>query len=125
MAGEAILDTSFVVHVLNGNPRARSRISELSQTYLPCIAAGELFFGAIKSRRVEDNIQKVEHFVSACVIVPVDLTPAPLYGRLKHEGFTKGRPIPENDLWIAALAIQYEMVLVTSDRHFETVDGLK
>lgn len=49
---------------------------------------------------------------------------AQLYGALKSEQRTKGRPIPEKDLWIAACAHQHDLVLVTRNRHFDHVAGL-
>jgi tRNA(fMet)-specific endonuclease VapC len=46
------------------------------------------------------------------------------YGRLRQRLRTKGRPLPENDIWIAATAKHHELVLVTRDRHFGDVDDL-
>ena len=56
--------------------------------------------------------------------LPCDFDTARLYGRIKAELRRKGKPIPENDIWIAAAAIQYGLTLVTRDRHFDFIDGL-
>jgi len=53
-----------------------------------------------------------------------DLTTAQQYGESKNALRAKGRPIPENDLWIAALALQYDLTLATRDDHFGQIDGL-
>jgi len=47
-----------------------------------------------------------------------------IYGRVKNELHRKGTPIPENDVWIAALALQHGLAVATRDRHFDAVDGL-
>jgi len=47
------------------------------------------------------------------------------YGRIKAQLRKKGKPIPNNDVWIAAIALQYDLTVVTRDKHFDQVDGLK
>ena len=47
------------------------------------------------------------------------------YGKIKNQLKEKGQPIPENDIWIAAIAQQYDLTLVTDDLHFDTITGLK
>ena len=46
------------------------------------------------------------------------------YGRLKNDLWAKGRPLPENDIWIAAVASHHNLILATRDRHFREVEGL-
>ena len=77
---------------------------------------------------LEREPQAVEHFqgeleVSISVIT-VGAT-ARRYGTIKNELRRKGRPIPENDIWIAATAIEHALVLVTRDDHFRETDGLE
>jgi tRNA(fMet)-specific endonuclease VapC len=57
-------------------------------------------------------------------VIPVSVDVAKEYGVVKQELRQKGRPIPENDIWIAATARKLNLVLVTRDRHFDEVDGL-
>jgi tRNA(fMet)-specific endonuclease VapC len=54
-----------------------------------------------------------------------DATTANYYGQIKKELKEKGNPIPENDIWIAAIAKQHELELVSRDKHFEKIDNLK
>lgn len=57
-------------------------------------------------------------------IVPCDQATAEKYGRIRHALKVNGRPIPDNDIWIAALAIQHSLTLVTRDAHFQEVESL-
>jgi tRNA(fMet)-specific endonuclease VapC len=87
-------------------------------------AAGELYFGAAKSSRIVANIAKVAAFVAANVLVVCDLGTAVNYGQVKAELESKGRRIPDNDMWIAAVARQHNLTLVTRDAHFQQVVGI-
>jgi tRNA(fMet)-specific endonuclease VapC len=93
--------------------------------FVPAVAVGELFFGAAKSGRPPENTTKMEQFASHRAIVTSDLDVAREYGRLKQRLKEKGRPIPENDIWIAAAAKHHGMILVTRDGHFTEVEDLK
>jgi tRNA(fMet)-specific endonuclease VapC len=86
---------------------------------------GELFFGAAKSGRPSENTAKVERFAAGRAVVSCDLDVARKYGRLKQHSKEKGRPLPENDIRIAAAAKHHGMVLVARDRHFNEVDDLE
>jgi tRNA(fMet)-specific endonuclease VapC len=83
-----------------------------------------LFFGAAKSGRHGENMAKVERFATGRAILGCDIEVARQYGRLRLGLRVKGRPLPENDVWIAATAKLHELVLVTRDRHFRDVDDL-
>jgi tRNA(fMet)-specific endonuclease VapC len=62
--------------------------------------------------------------VAGRVILSCDLDVAREYGRLKQRLKARGRPLPENDVWIAAMATCHGMVLVTRDRHFQEIEQL-
>jgi tRNA(fMet)-specific endonuclease VapC len=91
---------------------------------VPSIAIGELYYGAYKSARVEANRTRIDKFVSTYAVLACDAVTAVLYGQIKNRLRQKGRPIPENDIWIAAIAQQYQLTLVSRDEHFREVDGL-
>ncbi len=74
--------------------------------------------------RVEENRYAVTAFAANWVVLMVDTDTADVFGQVKQQLRAKGRPIPENDLWIAALAIQYDLALITDDEHFSAVDNL-
>lgn len=94
------------------------------ETFFSPTVVGELLFGAARSRQPEINRTRVERLIALCPLVPQDLDTAHRYGVLEAELRRIGRPIPENDLWIAAGALQHGLILATRDRHCEHVEGL-
>ena len=123
-SGRFLLDTNILVAILDGEKSALSNLKMAAAVYVPAVALGELYFGAAKSGRPAENAAKVNRFATDATILPCDPGGAREYGLVKQRLREKGRPIPENDVWIAALAKHYGMVLVTRDGHFEAVEGL-
>jgi tRNA(fMet)-specific endonuclease VapC len=101
-----------------------SRLANAIDVFVPIVVTGELFFGARKSARVPENVLRITQFAAANSILPCDLGTAIAYGEIKGELRSKGRPIPENDVWIAAIARQHGLTLASRDSHFKDVDGL-
>jgi tRNA(fMet)-specific endonuclease VapC len=101
-----------------------TNLDRAAEVFIPAVVIGELFFGATKSGRPSENATNVERFAAARTILPCDLDVAREYGRLKQQLRARGRPLPENDIWIAAAAIRHGIVLVTRDRHFREVEDL-
>ena len=93
--------------------------------FLSSIVLGELFFGAFRSVRVEENLARVAEFASSNTVLVCDTATARYYGRIKKRLSEEGRPIPENDIWIAATARQHGLTLVSRDTHFNEVEGLE
>lgn len=123
-SGRYLLDTNILIALLEGDQGVLSNTELAAEVFIPVIAVGELLFGAAKSGRAGENLAKVERFAAGRSILTCDLNLARVYGRVKQRLREKGRPIPENDLWIAAIAACHELVLVTRDQHFTGVDGL-
>ena len=71
------------------------------------------------------NIAVLDALVAKNTIVYADELTGKFYGRIRYELKIKGNPIPENDLWIASIAIQHDLVLIIRDKHFNIVVGLK
>ena len=122
--GRFLLDTNIIIALLEGDDAVLSHLDLAPEVFVPAVALGELFFGAAKSGRPSENTARVERFASGRAIVSADLDVARECGRLKQQLKTKGRPLPENDIWIAAAAKFHGMVLVTRDRHFREVEDL-
>jgi tRNA(fMet)-specific endonuclease VapC len=123
-SGRLLLDTNIVIALLEGDEAVLSNLDEAAEIFIPAIVLGELFFGAAKSGRPSENTATVERFVAGRSILSCDLHVAREYGRLRPRLREKGRPLPENDIWIAATAKYHELVLVSRDRHFREVDDL-
>jgi tRNA(fMet)-specific endonuclease VapC len=67
----------------------------------------------------------VDALVARNKIINCDATTGKFYGMVRKQLKDKGRPIPENDIWIAAIALQHNLTLLTDDQHFHEVDRLK
>ena len=125
MTGSFLLDTNVVIALFEGDPEIRARLDTVPEILLPSVALGELHYGASYSERPESNARRVDDFAATCTVLGVDAGTARQYGRVKGELRRKGRPIPENDLWIAALALQHGLQLASRDGHFDYVEGLQ
>lgn len=124
MNGKFLLDTNIVIALFAEEPSVKENISVAKQVFLPRIVLGELYYGAYKSSRTEKNIARLDEFTAANAILGPGSVTAREYGYIKHILLNKGRPIPENDIWIAALAKQHNLTLVTRDDHFKEIEGI-
>lgn len=123
MDGRFLLDTNIAIAFLTADETLQ-RLGTASELYISTIAMGELFYGALSSTKIEENTQRLVEFFRDAVSVPCDDGTARMYGEVKLSLRKKGRPIPDNDIWIAASAIQHSLTLVTRDEHFHSVDRL-
>ena len=123
MTGSAIgaADTSFVIALLKGAVRSARPLSEVA---FPFAVIGELRFGAMGGRSPTKKIAEIEDLVRRGTTLAADADTARVYAELRHNLKVHGTPLPENDIWIAALCIQHGLALLTLDRHFERIDGL-
>ncbi len=128
MTGDAILDTSAAVAHLRGvaavTARLRAKLAAQETVYLPLTAWGELLYGAHHSGQPARELANLAAFAPGTVrLLPTDAT-ADAYARLKHALAVAGALIPENDIWIAAHALEQGLPLITRDAHFARVPGL-
>lgn len=124
MIGRYLLDTNVAIAILESEIDLAMRRGRGLETFLNTIVLGELCFGAEKSSRVRDNMERIGKLVSICPVFPCDEGTARSYGYIKNRLQKKGRPIPENDIWIAASAHQHGLILASRDPHFCEVEGL-
>lgn len=124
MNGEFLIDTNAVIGLLARNPTLRWRMGHDFRCFLSFVSVGELYAGAHQSTRRSSNVAEVERVCSEVPVVEWDFETANEYGRVHASLRKKGRPIPQNDVWIAATALRHGMTLITLDRHFSWVDGL-
>ncbi len=92
------------------------------EVFVPIIVLGELYYGAQKSNQVENNLTRINEFAESCSVLICDTETSRQYGEIKNLLRAKGRPIPENDIWIAAIAKQHELTLVSRDEHFKEIE---
>lgn len=123
--GSVLLDTTVVVdHLRNKNPVITQRFEKTETLYLPLTVLGELLYGAYNSAFETEGLGQVKDFLKVCAILSPDERTAHIYGRIKADLKRKGKPIPQNDLWIAAVALEHNLPLATRDQHFSFVSGL-
>ena len=125
MSGSVLLDTNIIIALFARDERVLESLANTGSVFVPSIVVGELFFGAYRSAHARNNVDRVQEFATASSVLDCDTGTAREYGRVKNQLREKGRPIPENDIWIAALAKQYALTLISRDAHFEEVGGLE
>jgi tRNA(fMet)-specific endonuclease VapC len=125
MNGRYLLDTNIIIALFAEEVSVKTRLAQAAEVFVSSVAIGELCFGARKSGRVQENLARIDEFAANNVVLGCDIETAQRYGEIKNALQRKGRPIPENDMWIAAIALQHDLVLITRDAHFNEVDGLK
>jgi tRNA(fMet)-specific endonuclease VapC len=124
VSGTYLLDANAAVALVKGDVAIRQLVSQADDIHVSSIAIGELYYGAEKSGRVSANLREVDDFVKRYSMLACDTETARIYGHIRQQLRLKGRPIPDNDLWIAAVALQHGLILLTRDAHFNHVDGL-
>lgn len=124
MNGRFLLDTNIVIGIFAQDTSVQQHLAEAEAVFISSTVIGELYFGAYKSARVEANLTRLEEFVAINAVLACDLVTAQQYGQIKNLLRAKGQPIPENDLWITAVAMQYQLTLVSRDQHFNLIDRL-
>lgn len=124
MSGKIVFDTDVSIKFLNGDKVIENFLSKYSEIYLPVIAVGELIFGALNSSHVEQNLARYKKLIQRSRTLVIKESTASTYAKIRLSLKKKGKPIPENDLWIAALYIENKIPLISKDVHFENIDNL-
>lgn len=125
MSGRFLLDTNIVIALFADEVIVKDNLAQASEVFIPNVVIGELCYGARKSGRVEANLAKVDELIAGSAILVYDAETDREYGEVKNKLRLKGRSLPENDVWIAALALQHDLILVTRDAHFKEVESLQ
>lgn len=125
MSGRYLLDTNIIIALFANEATIRDKLAQAKEIFVSTIAIGELYFGARKSERVIDNLARIDEFAANNVVLGCDTETARYYGEIKNALRLRGSPLPENDIWITAIAFQYDLTLVTRDIHFRAIKNLK
>lgn len=124
-----LFDTDHIVAFLRNHSSIRSRIESLPdevELYISVITAAELFYGAYGARETSRRVEEVKRFLADVDVLGLDLGGAEIYGRLKAELKTRGQLIPDNDLYIASVAVRHGLILLTGNtRHYERLPDLR
>lgn len=119
-----LLDTNIIVDLFRGNLHIFNRITETQQIDIPFVVLTELIFGAYKSKSKDKHLAQIERFVEGCNVLHSDERVTEFYAEIKVKLLAAGKPIPENDIWIAAIAKRYKRTLITRDNHFKQIPEL-
>lgn len=120
-----ILDTNAVSALFAGDPDLGELLARDQRHHLPVIVIGEYLYGLRGSNRRSHLEGLLTILIRESFILPVDEATAEAYSQVRDELRLKGRPIPENDIWIAALARQHRQPVVSRDGHFDYVLDLR
>ncbi|WP_295652778.1 type II toxin-antitoxin system VapC family toxin [uncultured Mucilaginibacter sp.] len=118
-----LLDTSIIIHSFK-DTSIKKRFDSFAEIFVPSIVAGELYFGVYRSANPIKRLAEMQAFLVNCTLLTVDAETGNCYGKIKTDLYAKGKPIPENDIWIAAVSIQHDLPLFTADKHFKEVQGI-
>lgn len=126
MEVKLLLDTSAYSGFRRGFPPVVEKITGSDSVLISPVMLGEVMFGFRKGGKFEQNMRMLRRFLDhdAVEIVPLGEVTADRYSRIVLQLKKDGSPIPINDVWIAAQAMEHGAELLTSDRHFEQVAGL-
>lgn len=123
-----ILDTTFVIDVLNGDPSAERRRIELDErgdAAVSAVSVFELAEGAYLSDRTDDELATILEFLTRLHVLPVDGEIALLAGELSAELIGRGERVEAEDVLIAATAVKNdESILTRNVDHFERLEGV-
>lgn len=121
------LDTNAYSALIIGDTSVKEIIEFASKVYIPVVVVAELLYGFKNGTREEFNINVLNEFLQLPgveVTHTTNKTPH-IYAKLCMAIRKKGKPIPSNDIWIAAFAVETESVIVTYDKHFQNIDDLQ
>ena len=121
-----LLDTSAYIKHFNGIPVIVEKVAAAGEVLMSPIAIGELMLGFRQGSRFRENMDALDRFLGKDVVrlVPVAEVTADRYSRIALQLRHQGAPIPSNDIWIAAQAMEHGAELLAFDRHFERINGL-
>jgi tRNA(fMet)-specific endonuclease VapC len=125
MPGKIALDTDIAIKFLNGDKAIDKFLSKYSEICMPVVVVGELIFGALNLKHAEQNLARHKKLIQRSRILEITEATANTYAKARLSLKKKGKPIPENDLWIASVCIEYNVSLLSSDRHFKDIDHLR
>jgi tRNA(fMet)-specific endonuclease VapC len=121
-----LLDTNRLSDALAANDDVLARLEIADAVYVPVVALGEMRSGFLSGRRPAENEKRLQWFLAQDGVSALAIDPpvSHRYAELHRALRSRGTPIPTNDLWIAAIALEHGLVLYTRDAHFTKVPGL-
>nr|CAA6811958.1 MAG: Unknown protein [uncultured Thiotrichaceae bacterium] len=121
-----LIDTNAYSDFMRGNDQAVQHVKNAEQLFMSPFVIGELLYGFRNGQLFERNKEQLDRFMTMPVVglLPVTLSTSDRYSRIAADLRKKGHPIPTNDIWIAAHAMESGLELLSKDKHFKEVAGL-
>ncbi len=121
-----LIDTNIYSHALRGDKSIAAILQKADSICISSISIGELISGFKGGSREAQNREELDIFLSSSrvTVYPVDEETAVFYAEIRQNLKTIGKPIPTNDMWIAACAFQHGLSLFSADMHFKSIPGL-
>lgn len=119
-----LLDSCIVIAHFRRNEEVGRMLHEAEGLFLPLAAYGELYYGALKAANSQKRLEELNTFFQIVTLCTPNQYTAQIYGDIRLDLALNGKPIPENDIWIAATAKQYTLPLLTHDQHFKSIKDL-
>ena len=120
-----ILDTNALSAFLEGNAHLKAIVAKAVKISLPVIVLGEYRFGLMGSRLRKVIEPALDGLQAMSDVLLIDTETVQPYAKISDQLKRAGTPIPSNDLWIAALAVQHGLPIVSQDKHFDRVPGVR
>jgi len=120
-----ILDTNALSAAADREPGALELVARAERLAVPVIVLGEYRLGIAQSRHYTSYKNWLRDWIAAVTVLDIEEETTQHYAAIGLELKKKGRPIPANDLWIAALCRQHGFPLLSRDRHFDLVAGIQ
>ncbi len=122
-----LLDTNAYVGYLRGDERVLAYLGQAESVFLSVFVMGELYAGFRAGEKEKENKQILERFLMKSTVSILDASKetAEIFGLVKDSLRRTGHPIPVNDVWIGAHALETGSILLTYDRHFAHIPGLR
>ena len=124
---KVLLDTNALSALWSGDERVLDALDQAECVFMSIIVLGELFAGFRGGTRMKENRTRLAGFLAKPTVRTLELSTetAEVYGQIKDVLKRAGTPIPINDVWLSAQAIETGSVLITFDRHFGSVSGIR
>ncbi|PYU23042.1 MAG: VapC toxin family PIN domain ribonuclease [Acidobacteria bacterium] len=120
-----ILDTNALSAVADGEDSAMKLVARVERLAVPVIVLGEYRLGIAQSRQRASYESWLHEWIAAVSVLDINEETTHSYAAIGLQLKKKGRPIPANDLWVAALCRQHSLPLLSRDCHFDLVPGLR
>lgn len=120
-----ILDGNAVSRLLEGDPALERVLAAEMRHELPVIVIGEYRYGLARSRLRRRLAPLLDELIRESTVLSIGLETATAYAAVREALRAQGTPIPENDVWISALAIEHGLDIVSRDRDFDHVAGVR